>query len=260
MAPSVPDAPDHVGTTHGCETAGGGPGDDDELERRRRLHDCWSPSWPIKACWPTRPTPSATSSSLLPGAQVVIAGAQPGIVAGPGGAHEVEATFDELDRADVVVVPGGLGAHRHPEIAAWLRRIKPRFVLASSTGSALLAASGLLQGPHCGDALARRPAARASRRQGLQGPARGRRALHHLLRAGQCVRRRVRRRRRPSAALRSCARSASSWPRRPAPPVDDDRVARRRRSGAPSELRHRQAWSRSNWSSASLGGEATGRA
>ena len=83
---------------------------------------------------------------LLPGAQVVIAGAQTGLVAGPGGAQEVEATFDELDRADVVVVPGGLGAHRHPEIAAWLRRIKPRFVLASSTGSALLAASGLLKG------------------------------------------------------------------------------------------------------------------
>ena len=83
---------------------------------------------------------------LLPGARVVIAGAERGIVAGPGGAQEVEATFDELDRADVVVVPGGLGAHRHPEIAVWLRRIKPRFVLASSTGSALLAASGLLKG------------------------------------------------------------------------------------------------------------------
>jgi transcriptional regulator GlxA family with amidase domain len=83
---------------------------------------------------------------LLPGARVVIAGAERGIVAGPGGAQEVEATFDELDRAEVVVVPGGLGAHRHPEIAVWLRRIKPRFVLASSTGSALLAASGLLKG------------------------------------------------------------------------------------------------------------------
>ena len=83
---------------------------------------------------------------LLPGARVVIAGAERGLVAGPGGAQEVEATFDELDRADVVVVPGGLGAHRHPEIAVWLRRINPRFVLASSTGSALLAASGLLKG------------------------------------------------------------------------------------------------------------------
>ena len=49
--------------THGCETACGGRGDDDELERRRPHHDCWSPSWPTRACWRTRPTPSATSSS-----------------------------------------------------------------------------------------------------------------------------------------------------------------------------------------------------
>lgn len=83
---------------------------------------------------------------LIPGAHVVIAGASRGTVTGPGGAHEVEVAFDELDRAEVVVVPGGLGAHRHPEISEWLRRIRPRFVVASSTGSALLAASGLLRG------------------------------------------------------------------------------------------------------------------
>ncbi|CAN5786441.1 MAG: DJ-1/PfpI family protein [Ilumatobacteraceae bacterium] len=84
--------------------------------------------------------------ALLPQATVVMVGAQVGTVAGPGGAQEVTATFDDLGRADIVVVPGGLGAHRHPEISAWLRRIEPRFVLASSTGSALLAASGLLEG------------------------------------------------------------------------------------------------------------------
>ena len=84
--------------------------------------------------------------SLVPGARVVTAGAALGTVAGPGGAQEVTATFDDLDRADVVVVPGGLGTHRHPEISMWLRRVRPRFVLASSTGSALLAASGLLRG------------------------------------------------------------------------------------------------------------------
>ena len=84
--------------------------------------------------------------SLVPGARVVTVGEALGMVAGPGGAQQVVATFDELDRADVVVVPGGLGTHRHPEISAWLRRIQPRFVLASSTGSALLAASGLLRG------------------------------------------------------------------------------------------------------------------
>jgi len=82
----------------------------------------------------------------FPRAVVVTVGERLGVVAGPGGAQEVEATFADLDRADVVVVPGGLGAHRHPEISLWLRRIRPRFVLASSTGSALLAASGLLRG------------------------------------------------------------------------------------------------------------------
>ena len=83
---------------------------------------------------------------LLPNARIVTVGARLGVVAGPGGAQLVDATFDDVPRADVVVVPGGLGAHRHPEISVWLRRIQPRFVLASSTGSALLAASGLLEG------------------------------------------------------------------------------------------------------------------
>ncbi len=83
---------------------------------------------------------------LLPNARLVTVGARLGVVAGPGGAQLVDATFGDVPRADIVVVPGGLGAHRHPEISAWLRRIRPRFVLASSTGSALLAASGLLEG------------------------------------------------------------------------------------------------------------------
>jgi transcriptional regulator GlxA family with amidase domain len=81
----------------------------------------------------------------IPGARVVTVGGRRGVAAGPGGAQLVEETFADLDRADVVVVPGGLGSHRHPEIALWLRRIHPRWVLASSTGSALLAAAGLLR-------------------------------------------------------------------------------------------------------------------
>lgn len=83
--------------------------------------------------------------SRVPGARVITVGSCRGVVAGPGGAQVVEETFADLDRADVVVVPGGLGCHRHPEIALWLRRIRPRWVLASSTGSALLAAAGLLR-------------------------------------------------------------------------------------------------------------------
>ena len=83
--------------------------------------------------------------SKIPGARVVTVGDHRGVAAGPGGAQLIEETFADVDRADVVVVPGGLGSHRHPEIALWLRRIHPRWVLASSTGTALLAAAGLLR-------------------------------------------------------------------------------------------------------------------
>jgi len=84
--------------------------------------------------------------SRIPGARVVIVGERTGIVAGPGGAQEVEATFNEVGATpDVVAVPGGLGCHRHVEIALWLRTIAPTWLLASSTGSALLAAAGLLR-------------------------------------------------------------------------------------------------------------------
>jgi transcriptional regulator GlxA family with amidase domain len=84
--------------------------------------------------------------ALVPGSRLLTVGVRRGSVAGPGGAQEVDATFGEVDRADVVVVPGGLGSHRHPEIAWWLRGVYPRWVLTSSTGSALLAAAGLLRG------------------------------------------------------------------------------------------------------------------
>jgi transcriptional regulator GlxA family with amidase domain len=84
--------------------------------------------------------------SRVPGAGVLTVGARLGVVGGPGGAQDVRATFDEVTAADVVVVPGGLGTHRHPEIARWLLRLRPRWVLTSSTGSAMLAATGLLRG------------------------------------------------------------------------------------------------------------------
>ena len=84
--------------------------------------------------------------SRVPDARVQSVGHRLGVVGGPGGAQRIEATFDGIGTADVVVVPGGLGSHRHPEISRWLRRIEPRWVLTSSTGSAMLAASGLLRG------------------------------------------------------------------------------------------------------------------
>jgi transcriptional regulator GlxA family with amidase domain len=83
--------------------------------------------------------------SRLPGARLVTVGSHLGVVGGPGGAQLIEARFEEVD-PDVIVVPGGLGSHRHAEIAVWVRRVRPRWVLASSTGSALLAAGGLLRG------------------------------------------------------------------------------------------------------------------
>ncbi|MET0461170.1 MAG: DJ-1/PfpI family protein [Ilumatobacteraceae bacterium] len=82
----------------------------------------------------------------MPGARVLTVGERLGIVGGPGGAQDVQATFDDVRAADVVVVPGGLGSHRHPEIGRWLLRLQPRWVLTSSTGSAMLAATGLLRG------------------------------------------------------------------------------------------------------------------
>jgi len=81
-----------------------------------------------------------------PGVHLVTVGAARGVVAGPGGVQVVDATFDDIRRASVVVVPGGLGSHRHPEIAAWTIAARPEFVLTSSTGSALLAAAGVLRG------------------------------------------------------------------------------------------------------------------
>src|SRR5918998_2023908 len=69
-----------------------------------------------------------------------------GIVAGPGGVQVVAATFRDVRDVDVVVVPGGLGSHRHPEIGWWIVAAEPSWVVTSSTGSALLAASGLLRG------------------------------------------------------------------------------------------------------------------
>ncbi len=41
-----------------------------------------------------------------------IVGARPDEYAGPSGNQTVDATFVEIDRADVVVFPGGLGCER----------------------------------------------------------------------------------------------------------------------------------------------------
>ena len=82
----------------------------------------------------------------VPGAEVVTVGEHIGIVGGPGGAQVVAATFRDVGTVDVIVVPGGLGSHHHNEIGWWIMASEPTWVVTSSTGSALLAAAGLLRG------------------------------------------------------------------------------------------------------------------
>jgi len=84
-------------------------------------------------------------------AEVIVVGARNGSFAGPGGRHDVDLRFDEIDDVDIVVVPGGLGCERaadDPELRAFLGRAErsARYVVASSTGTVLLASAGLLHG------------------------------------------------------------------------------------------------------------------
>ncbi|MGH9132409.1 MAG: DJ-1/PfpI family protein, partial [Ilumatobacteraceae bacterium] len=87
----------------------------------------------------------------LPRLEPVNVGHAPGDVAGPGGARTVDAAFGEITDPDIVVVPGMLGsraAARDPALKSWLRAVAPqcRWIAASSTGSVVLAAAGLLNG------------------------------------------------------------------------------------------------------------------
>lgn len=88
---------------------------------------------------------------LMDGVEMIVVGAHGGQYAGPGGLQRVDARFDEIDRADVVVVPGGLGCERaadDPDLRAFLVRMEhqTRYLVASSTGTVVLASAGLLHG------------------------------------------------------------------------------------------------------------------
>ncbi len=85
----------------------------------------------------------------LDGAEVVGVGARLGTVEGPGGGHRVDATFDEVQHPDIVLVPGGIGCARaanDPVLLDWLRTSATRcdWMAASSTGTVVVAAAGLL--------------------------------------------------------------------------------------------------------------------
>lgn len=85
----------------------------------------------------------------VPDCHVVAVAAAVGHVAGPGGGWTAEATFADVAEPDIVLVPGGLGCARtaaDEALLGWLRSVTPhaRWVVASSTGTVVVAAAGLL--------------------------------------------------------------------------------------------------------------------
>lgn len=90
----------------------------------------------------------------LPGATVTFVGATRDSVRTENGflGLEIDATFDQVDAPDVVLVPGGIGTRSildaDAPIVQWLQRVHPRTTFTTSvcTGSMVLAAAGLLTG------------------------------------------------------------------------------------------------------------------
>jgi transcriptional regulator GlxA family with amidase domain len=87
----------------------------------------------------------------LPGVDIVGVGGTIGHIAGQGGGHHVDELFDDVRSPDVVIVPGGLGCARtaaDERLLDWLRMVAPRcqWMAASSTGTVVVAAAGLLDG------------------------------------------------------------------------------------------------------------------
>jgi transcriptional regulator GlxA family with amidase domain len=90
----------------------------------------------------------------LPDAEVVVCGARAGRCSDESGLlHlDLERSFDDVDRPDVVCVPGGLITRRLARdgapIVDWLRRVHPATTYTTSvcTGALLLGAAGILDG------------------------------------------------------------------------------------------------------------------
>jgi putative intracellular protease/amidase len=90
----------------------------------------------------------------LPGAEVVLCAAEPGIVPDDNALLHllVGTTFDDLARPDLVLVPGGPATRRlardgHP-IVEWVRQAHPhtRWTTSVCTGALILGAAGILRG------------------------------------------------------------------------------------------------------------------
>lgn len=91
----------------------------------------------------------------LPGAKIVFVGEEKGVVRSDNGdlGVMIDATFDEVQAPDVVVVPGGYGSR--PVVHAptsllidWIQAVHPTTTFTTSvcTGSLILAKAGLLNG------------------------------------------------------------------------------------------------------------------
>lgn len=91
--------------------------------------------------------------SRLPGAKVRFVAAEPGIVRTDNGFLGVQADErrDDVERCDILVVPGGKGTRALEADAAtleWIRKVHAttKWTVSVCTGSMILAAAGLLEG------------------------------------------------------------------------------------------------------------------
>jgi transcriptional regulator GlxA family with amidase domain len=80
----------------------------------------------------------------IPDLQTVTVSTTRGTFAGPGGEQTAEATLEEIGNPEIIAIPGGIGSDHRTDIADWLRTVSPSWIISTSTGSALLAAAGLL--------------------------------------------------------------------------------------------------------------------
>lgn len=90
---------------------------------------------------------------MLPKAEVVFAAAVPGPLIDGAGLLTLTAgaAFDDVDSADLLLVPGGTGARRSvtdENLLGWIRRVHATTTWTTSvcTGALLLGAAGLLHG------------------------------------------------------------------------------------------------------------------
>lgn len=89
----------------------------------------------------------------VPSLDIVFVGAERGLVRTDNGflGLAADATFDEVPRPDVVLVPGGIGTRDHlggSDLVDWVRgaHATTRYTTSVCTGSLILGAAGLLDG------------------------------------------------------------------------------------------------------------------